>query len=131
MVYNKLCKTLDCWSRDTLNFDFMEKGLGIVFPTHFVYDFSRKIYHIIFYRLTKFLIVGLPLLFKILGSMCIAILCKRGWDDINFENNLILYGCMDVTVQWFSYFRFEMTVIMDACWWYLYTYYVLLTSTKV
>ena len=25
-----------------LNFDFLEKGLGIVFPPHFVYDFSRK-----------------------------------------------------------------------------------------
>ena len=25
-----------------LNFDFLEKGLEIVFPPHFVYDFSRK-----------------------------------------------------------------------------------------
>ena len=24
-----------------LNFDFLEKGLGIVSPSHFVYDFSR------------------------------------------------------------------------------------------
>ena len=25
-----------------LNFDFFKKGLGIVSPPHFVYDFSRK-----------------------------------------------------------------------------------------
>ena len=25
-----------------LNFSFLEKGLGIVSPPHFVYDFSRK-----------------------------------------------------------------------------------------
>ena len=25
-----------------LNFDFLEKGLGIVSPAHFVYDFSTK-----------------------------------------------------------------------------------------
>ena len=24
-----------------LNFDFLEKGLGIVFPSHFVNDFSK------------------------------------------------------------------------------------------
>ena len=27
-----------------LNFDFLEKGLEIVFLTHFVYDFSRKMF---------------------------------------------------------------------------------------
>ena len=27
-----------------LNFDFLEKGLGVAFPLHFVYDFSRKIF---------------------------------------------------------------------------------------
>ena len=32
-----------------LNFDFLEKGLGIVFPPHFVYDFSRK--YLSFYAL--------------------------------------------------------------------------------
>ena len=52
---NKLYKTLDYWSRNMLNFDFLEKGLGIAFPPHFVYDFSKKIVsHVIFYYLTKF-----------------------------------------------------------------------------
>ena len=27
-----------------LNLDFLEKGLGIVFPPHFVYDVSRKMF---------------------------------------------------------------------------------------
>ena len=39
---NKLYKIADYWSRDMLNFDFLEKGLGIVSLLHFVYDFSRK-----------------------------------------------------------------------------------------
>ena len=46
MAYNKnnLYKTLHLWSRDTFNFDFSEKGLENVFPLHFVYDFSRKMF---------------------------------------------------------------------------------------
>ena len=33
-----------------LNFDFLEKVLGIVSPPHFVYDFSRKMF--LFYSIT-------------------------------------------------------------------------------
>ena len=29
-------------SKDMLNFDFSEKGLEVLSPAHFVYDFSRK-----------------------------------------------------------------------------------------
>ena len=33
-----------------LNFDFLEKGLGIVSPSHFVYDFSKEnISHVTLY----------------------------------------------------------------------------------
>ena len=46
---NKLNKTLEYWSRDTLNFDFLEKGLGIVSTPHFVYDFSRKIFLMLYF----------------------------------------------------------------------------------
>ena len=46
----KLCETLDCWSRDMLNFDSLEKVLQLVFPPYFEYDFSRKIVsHVRFY----------------------------------------------------------------------------------
>ena len=41
-LYNKtLLKLL---SRDMLNFDFLERGLGIASPSHFVYDFLRKMF---------------------------------------------------------------------------------------
>ena len=35
----KLHKIADCWFRDVLNFDFLEKVLGLVLTPHFVYDF--------------------------------------------------------------------------------------------
>ena len=35
-------KTFYDWSRDILNFDFIEKNLGIVSQLHFVYDFLKK-----------------------------------------------------------------------------------------
>ena len=41
---NKLHKTLGYWSRNMLNFDILEKCLGIVFPLHFLYDFPRKLF---------------------------------------------------------------------------------------
>ena len=45
----KLCKTSDYWSdTDMFNFDFLEKGLGIVSPPHFVCDFSRKVFTMLY-----------------------------------------------------------------------------------
>ena len=41
--YN-LHKTLDCWSRDMLNCNFLHKGLRPISPPHFQYDFSGKIF---------------------------------------------------------------------------------------
>ena len=38
---NKLHQTLGYGSRDIFNFDFPDKALGLVYPPHFVYDFSR------------------------------------------------------------------------------------------
>ena len=35
------------------NFDFLEKDLGIVFPPHFEYDFSRKMFLMFFSILTN------------------------------------------------------------------------------
>ena len=38
-----------------LDFEFLAKGLGIVSPADFVFDFSTKnVPHVIFYLLTKF-----------------------------------------------------------------------------
>ena len=53
-----------------LNFNFSEKGLALVSQPHFVYDFSR----------TKFL-----MLYSI---NCITIACLTGSDVIKFQINL-------------------------------------------
>ena len=41
-IKTKVCKTLDYWSRDMLNFNFSEKGLGPVSPRDSLYGFSKK-----------------------------------------------------------------------------------------
>ena len=58
---NKLYKTLDCWARYILNFDFFEENLGLVSPPHFVYDTF------------------------VYGNMYIAIVCFPDWDVNKFE----------------------------------------------
>ena len=83
-IHKKLDKTLNYWSRDIHNFEFLEKGLGIVFQTHFVYDFSRKIDLLNSIKRPNF-IVWLPLLFEILANICVVIVCFPGCDAINFE----------------------------------------------
>ena len=47
-----------------------------------------------FYKRSIF-IVWFPLLFQILGNMCIAIVCFRGCDVINFEINLSNQGVFE------------------------------------
>ena len=44
LAYNKnnMYKILDYWLRDILTFNSLEKVLGIVSITHFVYDFQEK-----------------------------------------------------------------------------------------
>ena len=58
-----------------LNFDFLDKGLGIVSPAHFVYGFSTemllKLYSINWLNF----IVWLPLPLELLGNMCRAVVC--------------------------------------------------------
>ena len=84
-IHKKLDKTLNYWSRDIHNSEFLDKGLGIVFQTHFVYDFSRKIFLLLNSIKRPNFIVWLPLLFEILANICIAIVCYPGCDAINFE----------------------------------------------
>ena len=70
---NELYETLDNWSRDMLNFYFLRKDLGIVSPLHFVYNFSTKMFLMLYSINWPDFIVLLCLLFKILCNMCIAI----------------------------------------------------------
>ena len=77
LVYNKnkLYETLNNWSRDMLNFDFSYKDLGLVSPSYFVYDFSRKM-SLVFHSINRpNFIIWLPSLLKRFGNMCITIVC--------------------------------------------------------
>ena len=58
-----------------VNFDFLDKGLGIVTPAHFVNEFSTEIFLVLYYINRPNFILWLPLLFEILSNMCIAIVC--------------------------------------------------------
>ena len=86
---NKLYKTLDDWSRDMINFDILEKGLGIISPTHFVYGFLTKMFFMLYYINWPNFIVRLSLLLEILGNTCILIISFSDCNVINFEINLI------------------------------------------
>ena len=90
-LYNKtrLHETLVHSPRDILNFDFFKKDLGIVSPPHFAYDFSRKMFLILYSIKWPNFIVWFPLLLTILGDMCIAIVSFPGCGVINFVINLI------------------------------------------
>ena len=70
-------------------FDFLEKGLGLVFPPHFVYDFSGRMFLMLYFANWLHFIAWLPLILEILGNICMAILCFPGLDVTNFEINLI------------------------------------------
>ena len=72
---NKLFKNLHYWSRDMLNFGFLDKGLGIISTAHFVYEFSTKMILMLYSINWSNFIVWLPLLLEILGNMFIAIVC--------------------------------------------------------
>ena len=56
-----------------LNFDFLDKGVGIVSPAYFVNDFSIKLYLMLYSINWPNFIARLPLLLELLANMCIAI----------------------------------------------------------
>ena len=86
---SNLYKILEYWFRDILNFECSEKGLRLVSPPHFVYDFSRKIFLMFYVTNWPNFIVWLTILLKIMHNMWITIVCEPGCDVINFEINLI------------------------------------------
>ena len=58
-----------------LNFDILDKALGIVSPAHILYDFSTKMFLPLYSINRPNFIAWLPSLLDILDSMCIAIDC--------------------------------------------------------
>ena len=84
-----LYQALDYWSKDMLNFNFLEKGLGMFSPPHFVYGFSSKIFPILYSINWTHFIVWFHLLFEILSSIFIANIYFLDLDVIKFEFNLL------------------------------------------
>ena len=84
-----------------LNFDFLEKSLGLVSPSYFVYDFSRKIFFMLYSNNWLNLIDWLPLVLEILGNMCIVIVSFPICEVTNFEINPIFL------IKSFSFFENE------------------------
>ena len=68
-----------------INFDILDKGLGIYSPAHFVFDFSTKMFLMLCSINSPNFIVWLPLLLEILGNMCNANVCYPCCDVINFK----------------------------------------------
>ena len=56
-----------------LNFNLLEKGLGLVSASYFEHDFSRKMFLMLHYINWPDFIVWLPLLLKLFDNMCITI----------------------------------------------------------
>ena len=76
------------YSEIMLNFDFLEMSLGLVSPPHFVYDFSRKIFLMLYSINWPNFIAWLLSLLEILGNRCIVIICFPFYDVMNFQMNL-------------------------------------------
>ena len=55
-------KRLDFWSKDMLNFNFSEKGLGLISAQHFKHDFSRQMSLMLHSIKWPYFVVWLPLL---------------------------------------------------------------------
>ena len=70
------------------NFNFSEKGLGLVSPSHSMYDFSIKMFLMLHSFNWLNFIVWLSLLREILSNMCITIVCYPDCAVIKFEINL-------------------------------------------
>ena len=59
--------------RDILIFDFFQKALEVVYPSHFVYDFLRKLFLMLYSINWPNLIAWFSLLLELLGNLCIVI----------------------------------------------------------
>ena len=59
------------------NFNFLEKGLGIVSQQHFVYDFSREMFLMLYSNNWQNFIVWFPLFLDMSVNMCIAMFINQ------------------------------------------------------
>ena len=68
------------------NSDFLGKGLGLIYPPDFLYDFFN-ISHVIYITWPN-LIVWLSLFVELFSNRCIVFAYFPGRDVTNFETNL-------------------------------------------
>ena len=66
-----------------------KRGLELVSLPHFLHNFRRKIFILLYFIDWPNFIVWLPLPCEILGDICIAIVCKPGCEVMNFKVNII------------------------------------------
>ena len=87
------------------------RGPELVSLPHFLYNFWRKIFFLLYSLNWPNFIVWLPLLWEILGNMCTAIICKPGCDIMNFDVNLIFlikpFFLLDQKVETKTYVSWE------------------------
>ena len=94
---NKLYKTSDCWSRDTLNFDFLRKVSGNSFTTRFcVWLFKKNVFCVIIYYLSKFHWLIVFISWDIGHSLyCSCLFSKlwrhKSWDQPYLPNQFFFY----------------------------------------
>ena len=72
-----------------LNFDFLHKEQEIVSPPYFVYNFSTKMFLLLYSINWPNFTAWLPLLLDILGKRSVAIVFLSGSGLKDFEINLI------------------------------------------
>ena len=87
-------KLLEYWSSNLLNFIFLEKGLGIVSPPNFVFNFFLKKYFSYYILLTVqisfsdfFYFLRYWAIYVCLFVYCLYIVCLQGCGFKNFEIN--------------------------------------------
>ena len=72
---NKLHEALDYWSRDMLNFDFLEKSQGIISLPHLENEVSKKIIKMVIMLLCLSIVISCLIAFTSwdMANMCIAV----------------------------------------------------------
>ena len=86
LLYGKLSIIKICWNQAADHslsphiklFEKTRRGLKLVSLTHFLHNFWRKIFLLLYSINWPNFIVWLPLLCEIFGNICIAIVCKPG-----------------------------------------------------
>ena len=71
------------------NFVFSEKSLELVSSPHFLHDFFKKIYPLLYSIKWQDPIVWLPLHLEILSNVCIVLVCYPGCNIIDLKLNLV------------------------------------------